>query len=161
MKRAKDMRSTSGALALVFVAAIVSTVVTGCGGPPKAVRSALDVTAHALLEADQEVAPMYAGAANEAYEVSSSRAEYESRMERWNHVEMGLRTSRSALLTAEASVDAWEASEDGARAALGCLATAVTSLAETLQAAGLPVPSKLLQILSVAPALVGACGGGS
>ena len=150
-------REAAAFVVAVIALAFAATCATGCGGAPRAVRTALDVTAHAIVATDEEVAARYTAAADRALEASATREEYRRRMATWDRLEASLRSTRVALLVAERSVDAWEAKEASARGALGCLADAVQLLADGLVEAAIPIPPKLLQVLALSSSVVGPC----
>lgn len=151
--------------AAVFLAAIAATIMTmcgGCGGPPRAIRTALDVTAETLVTTDRIVADQYEAHRQIALAQSSTLAEYESRMSTLNRAEAALRQTHTALLVADAGVDAWaEGTAKDAKGALACVADAVRELVAALDAAHVPVPSQIGNVLSLAPAFLGTCPHGA
>lgn len=151
------MKEHATVLAIFVAVIMLGSCLSGCGGPPKVVQTALDVTAHELVVVDQDMASRYTAAAESALDASTTISEYHHRMERWDRVETAFRTSSVALLAAQRAVDAWDNSKAGARASLGCLADAIQILADALVGAGVPIPSKLLQVLSLGEAFVGHC----
>lgn len=142
--------------AFVLVLGIVSCL-GGCGGAPRAARTAIDVTARELVLVDQEAAVRYTAAADAALEASTSLDQYRRSMAKWDRVAAAIRSTRSALLVADRALDTWDQSEHGARAALGCLADALHMLADALTEAGVPIPSKLLDVLALGTTVLGAC----
>ena len=141
--------------ALVFV--LLATVSVGCGGPPRAVRSALDVSAHALSEADQIASPRYRDAAQEALAQSTSLDDYRARMRLWNNAETTMRTAAASLRAAEAAVDTWDAGQSSARDALACLSSAVGLTIQALTDAGLDPPKKLREAAGAVSVFAGFC----
>lgn len=135
----------------------ISSCLGGCGGAPKAARTAIDVTAHELVLVDQAAAVRYAAAADAALDASTTLDQYRRSMARWDRVEAAIRSTRASLIVAERAVDAWDESEDGARAALGCLADALQLLTDALAGAGVPVPQKLLEVASLGASILGPC----
>ncbi len=142
-----------------FVGALLclSLATVGCGGRwERPTRSALDVTAHALVAADEVLAPAYRAAAFEALEEAETRADYDARMRRWDAAETAARTAASALRTAETAVDAGD--HGATLAAVPCVAQALHALVETLVHAGVRVPRQLADAARTVAALTsGAC----
>lgn len=147
-------------LALLLAAACVTLLVLagGCGGAPKQVRTALDVTATALVATDRIVADQYDARADSARAQSTTWAEYDEHMAGLNRAEAALRQTHTALLVAQSSVNAWdEGAAKDAKGALACVAEAVSELVASLDAAHIPVPSQVTTVLSLAPVFVGQC----
>ena len=136
---------------------------TGCatvGGPTRAARSAVASMASGLAEVDRELAGRYRAAAAESLTIAHTSDEYEDRMRRWNAAESSLRSAHEALLGAEAAIDAWEhsASDRDWRRAAPCVAEAIGRLGTALRAAGVPMPSALVEALTTATQAGGLCG---
>lgn len=142
---------------LVFAAVVGAIGLAGCGGAPRAVRSAIDVSAHALEDADAVVAPKYAEAAARALQDATSLDDYRARMHRWNAAEASLRTAASSLRAAELAADAWDSGEMSARGALACLAASVSLVLSTLTDLGIPPPAKLRDAVGDVRVFSGSC----
>lgn len=145
-------------LSTLVLAALVGAIgLAGCGGAPRAVRSALDVSAHAISEADQIASPRYREAAQAALVQSTSLDDYRARMRLWNDAETTLRTAAATLRAAEAAVDTWDAGQSSARNALACLSSAVGLTIQALTDAGLEPPRKLREAAGAVSVFAGFC----
>lgn len=146
------MRNTLAMRACVVLAtaAVVGHCLAGCGGPPAAARRSVEVATVVLLEADRETAERYAVAAAEALDASGSIAEYRERLAPWDALELALRVAQSAVLSASAVVEAWDAGgRDRWAAAAGCMVEALGRVREGLEALGLRVPPELASVIDL------------
>lgn len=147
---------------------IVLAVVIGCGGVERHARTALDVTAHGVVAADSVVATVYERRAAEAREASLAahpgadqddavRADYRDRMNRLDAAVVALRTTRIALIDAQAVLDA----DGDVLPTIGCVGVALAHLVEALREAGVDPPAKLTQALgAIADLATPLCGDG-
>ena len=140
-------RSPSGRLlGPWFVALALGLTLAGCHGFERGARTALDVSAHAIVAVDADLAPRYEAAAAEALAASATADEYAGRMERWNATERALRTARSSLLAAESGIDA--ADTDGEiRSVVGCVGVALGRVLDALAEVDVSPPPKLRDAL--------------
>lgn len=128
---------TKKLLLVLFFA--LSTI--GCGGPTREAQLALTITSHALVAADHEIAPRYEAAADEAREHSTNWTEYDQAMQPWDAAEMSLRITHSALLSAQAGLDAWrDGSQSSWLATVPCLYVALDELRRAFANANISIP---------------------
>lgn len=140
---------------LAMLAAATLLVTPGCGGPSREARVALTTTAHALRTVDQEVAPRYTTAADEAREHATDWASYDAAMHDWDEVERALRVAHTALLATQAGLDAWQAGDErGWLSTVPCLVEAIDRLRVGLEALGVH-----LMPVTQAVALIGSFAG--
>jgi hypothetical protein len=119
--------------------------------PMEKARFSLSTTAQAVVAVDRIVAPRYAAA------VGAEHADPET-IVRWNRAVEALLLTRSALLVAEATLDAVEAGEDhDIRATMGCVVVAVTRLIEALPTVGIDLPEALVMTLNLLGNMAGTC----
>lgn len=134
-------------------------VAAGCGGVPDGLQQGVSVAAQAVSAADREAADRYAEAADRARQEAQTLAEYHARMQTLDGIERALRVARSAVLSAQAAIDAWDAGDDGAQWGLvaSCLAGALGNLATAFLAAGIDAPGALADAIGLARAWGGSC----
>lgn len=148
---------TAFVIALCGVLSIA--VLGGCGGVPKAARTALSVTAAGVVTTDAMTAPMRAAKASECRDSEETAAEYSYCMETFDALEIVLRSSRRALYSTEAALDAWDDGEGEGTwlATVPCLAASLTQLLVLLEELGVNLPDELQQGVSLVSAFGGQC----
>lgn len=141
----------------ILIVTFFSLFTLGCGGPTREAQLALTITAHALVAADHEIAPRYEAAADEAREHTATWTEYDDAMSAWNAVEMSLRITHSALLAAQAGLDAWRDGNNGPwLASVPCLYVALDELRHAFEQANLSIPL-VNEAFSLAGQFAGTC----
>jgi len=125
-----------------LVALALGLTLAGCHGFERGARTALDVSAHAIVAVDADLAPRYEAAAEVALAAAADRAEYEARMARWNAAEVALRTARSSLLAAESGIDAADTGGE-VRSVVGCVGVALGRVLDALAEVDISPPPKL------------------
>jgi hypothetical protein len=144
-------------LAIAVMIAAASAVMSGCGGPPTAVRRGTSAAAIGLASMDAPAAEGYQAAHERALAEHETRAGYDAAMRPWNDLETGMRAAHSSLFALDVALDAWGAG--GEREWLGLAACTVVSLRHvaTLAAAlGLELPEQVESGLSMISAIAGA-----
>jgi hypothetical protein len=131
---------------------LASLFFVGCASTPMSrARTVLAVTAEAVVSVDRILAGPYAA-------LAAAENPDPDRVQRWNAVVTTLLLSRSALLTAERSLDAVEAGQAGdIRGVLSCVASAVTRLVEALPEIGVDVPDALMIAMQMIGGFAGTC----
>ena len=127
-------------------------VLTACGGVERHARTALDVTAHALVATDSIVAEVYEQRAAEVLAVATSLDDYRARMEPLDRTEAALRVARGALLAAESGLDA---EDEDTLGIVGCVADAMDHLLDALAAIDVDPPPKLRRAIDAVRAIAG------
>lgn len=122
----------------------------GCAETPMGrARTVISVSAQAVVAVDRTMAPRYA-------EVAASGTRDQQR--RWNAAVSSLLLTRSALLTAEAALDAIDAGGDGEiRGVMACVVQAVERLVEALPTIDVEVPEAVTLVLGLLGAYAGDC----
>lgn len=122
----------------------------GCAETPMGrARSIISVSAQAVVATDRVMAPRYA-------EVAATGTPAEQR--RWNAAGSSLLLTRSALLTAEAALDAIDAGGDGEiRGVMACVVQAVERLIEALPTIDVEVPEAVTLVMGLLGAYAGDC----
>ncbi len=155
------LRHRTGALFLAFSVIALSA----CGGAERHARTALEVSAEALVATDTMVSSTYVRRAAEARDEASAahpgpegadaaEADYHDRMRSLDRAEAALRGVASTLYAAEAQVDAHEAE---GYAVVGCVAVAFEHVLEALGPAGLDPPRQVRAAISAIRAIAPAC----
>lgn len=157
------LTAACGGLALLTGIAIAGALLSGCDGPPGPARRAVEVATVVLLDADRDAAVRYTAAAEVALERSTTLAEYRAAMAPHDALEQALRVSQSAILAADASLDAWR--EGGAErwpSLAACVVMALADLRNALAAAGVHAPPELDAVITTARSFaLSACPGGA
>lgn len=118
--------------------------------PSNAYQTALTATAQALAELDASLTPRYEEAAHSALDESSTREEYDARMQGWNRLEEAMRICRVSLLSSQDALDVWKESagaESTFWSVLPSLLGALRDLGENLQSLDVPIPGDILEAL--------------
>lgn len=136
----------------MFVA-IAVLALTACGGVERHARTALDVSAHALVTTDAIVADVYERRAAEALEAATSLDDYRDRMQALDRTEAALRVARSSLLAAQSGLDAHGAGN--VLGSIGCVADAFDTLLDALAEIGVDPPPKLRRAIDAIRAVAG------
>lgn len=119
--------------------------------PMQRARTVISVSAQAVVAVDRVLAPRYAAA------VGAAATDPET-ARRYNAVVESLLLTRSALLVAEATLDAVDAGEDhDLRGVMGCVVTALLHLIEALPTVDVDVPESLTMALGLLGSFSGAC----
>jgi hypothetical protein len=135
-----------------FLALVVYSTMCGCGATPmQRARTTLAVTADAVVAVDRVLAPRYAAALGaDAVDPDVVR--------RWNGAVEALLLTRSALLVAEATLDAVENGQDADyRGVFGCVVSAVQRLLEALPTVGVDPPEALTMVMSLLSSFAATC----
>lgn len=138
-----------------FVALAAALAVSSGCSTQRHARTALDVTSRALVEVDNAIAPAYHDYAERQLSEAADLADYQHRMERWNHVEEAARVAHEALLAAQSGLDAGGA--DGVLPILGCLSDGLGNLSNALAAVGVRLPPKMRRALELLRELAPSC----
>lgn len=144
-----------------LLAAVALLGLTACGGVPRPVRDGVEQLGLGLNVADEAVAAEVARRGPEAHEqlrrevasgaisdVEQGLARFEELMTPTTDARAALRATRSAAFAAERALDAWDAGSGDEASFLGaaaCVVSALTHLANMLEAAGLSLPDALTQ----------------
>ncbi len=131
----------------------VAVLAVGCGGVERHARTALDVSAHALVATDAIVAEVYEERASVALAASADLAEYRAAMERLDRTEAALRGARGALLAAEVALDAGDAED--VLGIVGCVADAMDRVLDALAAIDVDPPPKLRRAIDAIRVIAG------
>lgn len=143
---------------MAWVPLLSLVLCTACGGAPKAARTALSITAVAVVRTDEVVAIRYTAAANSALSSATSLEDYRDRMAGWDTVERALRGSRAALLIAQSALDTWDDAGEGQwLGAAACLSASLRGIHAAIIALAITVPDELLAALEIAGTFSGEC----
>lgn len=157
------LATACGGLVLLTAIAIAGALLSGCDGPPGPARRAVEVATVVLLDADRDAAVRYTAAAEVALERSTTLAEYRAAMAPHDALEQALRVTQSAILAADAALDAWR--EGGAErwpSLAACVVMALADLRNALAAAGVHAPPELDAVITTARSFaLSACPGGA
>ena len=157
-----EPRSRSGRLLGPWFLAIVAFAAIGCGGVERHARTALDVSAHALVATDVAVADVYeeraavhldAAFAAHPGDLAAARADYADRMRPLFRTRDALELARESLLAAQSGIDAHGA--DGILGAIGCVADAFDGVLDALAEIGVDPPTKLRRSIDAIRAVAG------
>lgn len=177
-RRGAPPGSTLTLLALTpLLAAALHT--TGCGGPPRAARVAIEQLGRGLNVADEQIAAAVETRGAEARaqvrreladgtiggtetnvenRVAIGLNRFEALMAPTNAARDATRTARGAAEAAERAVDAWQASsgeEQSFPQIAACVAAAIERVMAAMSAAGLEYPDLLTQALNTIRPLAG------
>lgn len=143
------------------LALIVMLPLCGCGGAPGIARRSVEVATVVLLDTDQRLATEYTDAARRALEHSATLVEYRGIMNGWDAAETAVRVTQTAILAADASLDAWDAGGSARWVQLAaCLVAALIHLRDALATIELRAPPELDSAIELArPFAIGACNG--
>ena len=148
MTDVSPLRALRGLILAVLLPVVVWS--QGCAETPMGrARTVVSVSAQAVVAVDRTMAPRYA-------EVAATGTPAEQR--RWNAAVSSLLLTRSALLTAEAALDAIDAGGDGEiRGVMACVVQAVKRLIEALPTIDVEVPEAVTLVLGLLGAYAGDC----
>ena len=138
-------------IAMLIVASLAIGAL-GCGGPPAAARTAVGISADAIVSLDHEFAARYTERAAAALEASNTAAAYAEAMSGYESVRDALHVATASVLATESALDAWDAGDDdgeGFFAAAGCAAVALGHLRDGLVAIGVVPPKALDDALAL------------
>jgi hypothetical protein len=135
------------------------SVLASCGlTPQQTAHVSLGVAASGVRAVDIVSAQAYTDRARTALAASSSLTDYQTTMQPLDLLESSLRIADEALLAAEAAVNAWDNGGASRWLALAaCVAQALHEIERAINAAGVQLPSELVQALDVATTFVGTC----
>lgn len=138
-------------LAILFVMA--------CGlTPQETARVSLGVAASGVRAVDIVSAQAYTDRARAALDASADLAAYRATMGPLDTLEASLRSADEILLATEAAVDAWDHGGSAQWLALAaCVAGALEHIRMAITAAGVQLPSELVQALDTATTFTGTC----
>lgn len=142
-----------------FLLAALVPLVVWCQGcsltPMERARTTISVSAEAVVAVDRIVTPRYAAALGAG---NANPAE----LARWERVAETLILTRSAILVAEASLDAIEAGGDGdVSRVLACVAASVLRLVDALPEVGVELPEALTLVLGLLGGHAASCEPGA
>ena len=132
---------------------VLALCIGACGGVERHARTALDVSAHALVTTDAIVADVYTQRADEARTTATSLDDYHARMATLDRTEAALRVARASLEAAQSGLDAHGA--DGVLGTIGCVADAMDRLLDALAEIGVDPPPKLRRAIDAIRAVAG------
>lgn len=150
--KARARRSTP------FITMLALAVLSSaCGGAGiQTTRSALLITDGVVDRIDAEVAPLAEDAHERALAESTSREEYDRRMQPWVRVSSAITGVQAALLASAITVEAVESGQDGdVLGAIGCTVEALAELAAMLPDVGVDVPPTLRTAIALLAELAG------
>lgn len=131
------------AFPLFVVVASIALLSVGCGArSERRARTALDVAAHAVVAADDALAPRYREAHVAALDAATTASDYDARMTRWNRAEESIRAAGGTLLSVQTTLDATHA-RGGALGIAGCMALALRQMRGALSDVGVDPPPKV------------------
>ncbi len=151
---ADDEPPSAGGAAALLLALGLSLTVSGCAHAPRAVRTTLAASAHAVLVADGIVADRYERARVVELEAAASLEDYRARMRSLDRAVDALAASASSLRAAEHAVDAWDRGNEGATmGVVACSLSSLVEVADALRAANVEPPADLTRALELARGL--------
>lgn len=144
-------------LAIAAMLAAASAVMSGCGGPPQAVRRGTSAAAIGLAALDTPAAEGYQAAHERAMAEHETRADYDAAMRPWNDLETGMRSAHASLFALDAALDAWGAGGERQWLELAaCTAVSLRHVAALATTLGLELPDQVSSGLAMISAIAGA-----
>ncbi len=138
-------------LALMFFSCFIIYCGACVGTPMQRGRTVISASAQAVVAVDRIMAPRYAAV------MGASVVDPEV-VQRWNRAVESLLLTRSAILVAEATLDAVDAGEEhDLRGVMGCIVVALQRLIEALPTVGVDVPATLTMALGLLGSFAGSC----
>ncbi len=137
-----------------LLVAAVAALLIGCG--PSPAQQAVRYGGHALRALDEQVAPRYTAAHEEALVDAATLDAYQREMEPWNVLQRAMQTSYDAFVATDLALEVGANEADALRQA-ACLLASLGVVESSLRALGVPIPAMLTQALELGESFSGSC----